>query len=124
MKAVSEYDADILIAGGRYMYTALKANIPFLDINQEREFGYAGYTGMLDLARQLANTIESRVWEAVTRPTPWEPAGTAVISRSQLLRLRDPGSDQNEDRSPHQADVGQPTQVQRDDRGLPRIHGD
>jgi nitrogenase molybdenum-cofactor synthesis protein NifE len=86
LKAVSEYDADILIAGGRYMYTALKANIPFLDINQEREFGYAGYTGMLDLARQLANTIESRVWEAVTRPTPWEPAGTAVISRSQLLR--------------------------------------
>jgi nitrogenase molybdenum-cofactor synthesis protein NifE len=35
---------DILIAGGRNMYTALKARIPFLDINQEREFGYAGYT--------------------------------------------------------------------------------
>ena len=36
------------------MYTALKAKVPFLDINQERDFGYAGYEGMLELARQLA----------------------------------------------------------------------
>jgi nitrogenase molybdenum-cofactor synthesis protein NifE len=35
------------------MYTALKAKIPFLDINQEREFGYEGYQGMLELVRQL-----------------------------------------------------------------------
>ena len=34
----------------------------------------------------MGSTIESPVWEAVTRPTPWEPAGTATISRSQLLR--------------------------------------
>ncbi|MBV8487167.1 MAG: hypothetical protein JO161_02695 [Planctomycetaceae bacterium] len=68
------------------MYTALKAKIPFLDINQEREFGYAGYTGMIELARQLTNTIESPVWEAVTRPTPWEPAVSATLLRSQLLR--------------------------------------
>jgi nitrogenase molybdenum-iron protein alpha/beta subunit len=57
---VKEYQADILIAGGRNMYTALKARIPFLDINQEREFGYEGYTGMLELARQLALTIRAR----------------------------------------------------------------
>ncbi len=68
---VKEYQADILIAGGRNMYTALKARIPFLDINQEREFGYAGYTGMTELARQLALTIESPVWQAVRKPAPW-----------------------------------------------------
>ncbi|MDW8323053.1 MAG: nitrogenase iron-molybdenum cofactor biosynthesis protein NifE [Burkholderiales bacterium] len=68
---VKEYGADILIAGGRNMYTALKARIPFLDINQEREFAYAGYTGMLELARQLALTIESPVWPAVRKPAPW-----------------------------------------------------
>ena len=49
------------------MYTALKAKLPFLDINQERDFGYAGYEGMLELARQLARTLESPVWEAATR---------------------------------------------------------
>jgi len=76
--AVRELKADILIAGGRNMYTALKAKLPFLDINQERDFGYLGYEGMLELARQLALTLESPVWEAVTRPTPWEPAQTML----------------------------------------------
>lgn len=71
LDAVRDYRADILIAGGRNMYTALKAKIPFLDINQEREFGYAGYQGMLELVRQLALTIESPVWQAVRKPAPW-----------------------------------------------------
>ena len=66
-----EYQADILIAGGRNLYTALKARIPFLDINQEREFGYAGYSGMVELARQLALSMESPVWQAVRKPAPW-----------------------------------------------------
>jgi len=71
IKIVRDQGVDILIAGGRNMYTALKARIPFLDINQERDFGYEGYTGMLELARQLCLTIESPVWEAVRRPSPW-----------------------------------------------------
>ena len=68
---VHDCGVDVLIAGGRNMYTALKARIPFLDINQEREFGYAGYRGMLELARQLLQTIESPVWPAVRRRAPW-----------------------------------------------------
>lgn len=68
---VRENNVDVLIAGGRNMYTALKARIPFLDINQEREFGYAGYTGMLELARQLVLTINSPIWEVVRKPAPW-----------------------------------------------------
>ncbi len=68
---VREQKVDVLIAGGRNMYTALKARIPFLDINQEREFGYAGYVGMVELARQLALTIESPIWQSVRQPAPW-----------------------------------------------------
>lgn len=68
---VKEYRADILIAGGRNMHTALKARLPFLDINQEREFGYAGYQGMLELVRQLALTLESPIWPALRKPAPW-----------------------------------------------------
>ncbi|MEJ2632731.1 MAG: nitrogenase iron-molybdenum cofactor biosynthesis protein NifE [Acidihalobacter sp.] len=71
LNVVREYRADILIAGGRNMYTALKARIPFLDINQEREFAYAGYDGMAELARQLALTLESPMWESVRKPAPW-----------------------------------------------------
>jgi nitrogenase molybdenum-cofactor synthesis protein NifE len=71
LQAFKDYRADILIAGGRNLYTALKARIPFLDINQEREFGYAGYDGMLELVRQLALTIEAPVWDKVRAPAPW-----------------------------------------------------
>ncbi|MGY6274775.1 nitrogenase iron-molybdenum cofactor biosynthesis protein NifE [Methylomonas sp. MgM2] len=74
LKVVADYKADILIAGGRNMYTALKARIPFLDINQEREFGYEGYEGMLELVRQLALTLESPVWESVRKTPPWRVA--------------------------------------------------
>lgn len=81
LNAYKDLKADILIAGGRNLYTALKARIPFLDINQEREFGYAGYAGMVELARQLALTMESPVWEKVRKPAPWaasQAAGTPL----------------------------------------------
>ena len=82
LQIVRDYKADILIAGGRNMYTALKARIPFLDINQEREFGYEGYQGMLELVRQLALTIESPVWQAVRAPAPWKISKLAVTEAS------------------------------------------
>ena len=80
--AYQDLRADILIAGGRNLYMALKSRIPFLDINQEREFGYAGYTGMIELARQLALTIESPVWQAVRRPAPWAKTKAAGVPLS------------------------------------------
>ncbi|MCG5530532.1 nitrogenase iron-molybdenum cofactor biosynthesis protein NifE [Halorhodospira halochloris] len=67
-----EQQADVLIAGGRNMYTALKARIPFLDINQERPHAYAGYEGMIELARQLCLTIDSPIWPQVREPAPWD----------------------------------------------------
>ncbi len=82
LSLVREQNVDILIAGGRNMYTALKAKLPFLDINQERDFGYAGYTGMLELAKQLALTLESPVWEAVRRPAPWELPAEQIQARA------------------------------------------
>ena len=69
---VRDQQVDILIAGGRNMYTALKARIPFLDINQEREFGYAGYTGMLDLAERICTSVDSPIWPAVRSAPPWD----------------------------------------------------
>jgi len=65
-------NADVMIAGGRNMYTALKARIPFLHINQEREYAYAGYAGMVELARRLVLTIENPIWPAMRDPAPWE----------------------------------------------------
>lgn len=80
LQTVADYKADILIAGGRNMYTALKAKIPFLDINQEREFAYAGYDGMVELVRQLCLTLENPVWQAVRKPAPWESSAQTLAT--------------------------------------------
>jgi nitrogenase molybdenum-cofactor synthesis protein NifE len=66
-----QHQADLMIAGGRNMYTALKARLPFLDINQEREHAYAGYQGMLTFAEELCRTLESAIWPLVTSSAPW-----------------------------------------------------
>lgn len=66
------YNADVLVAGGRNMYTALKARIPFLHINQEREHPYAGYEGMLILAKELDRAISNPLWRILDKPAPWE----------------------------------------------------
>jgi len=90
LQVVKDYRCDILIAGGRNLYTALKARLAFLDINQEREFGYAGYTGMLELVRQLALTMESPVWDAVRAPAPWRTLGTARGESRDDAQLKSP----------------------------------
>ena len=100
LDTIADQRADLLIAGGRNMYTALKARVPFLDINQERDFGYAGYQGMIELARQLSLTINSPVWPAARSKGPWhedaskasKPAAaeiqpTPVVKRNKALSV-------------------------------------
>lgn len=72
LQVVKATQADILIAGGRNQYTALKARIPFLHINQERHHPYAGYEGIVTMAREIDEAMNSPVWDQVNRPAPWE----------------------------------------------------
>ncbi|MBI5230920.1 MAG: hypothetical protein HY876_02020, partial [Coriobacteriales bacterium] len=50
-------DADLLVAGGRNRYVAAKEGWPFVVVNQEREHAYAGYEGLVTLARDLAASV-------------------------------------------------------------------
>ncbi|MEO1506885.1 MAG: bifunctional nitrogenase iron-molybdenum cofactor biosynthesis protein NifEN [Cyanobacteria bacterium J06633_23] len=74
LKVIAKTKADMLIAGGRNQYTALKARIPFLDINQERHHPYAGYLGMIEMAKELDEALHSPIWSQVRREAPWERA--------------------------------------------------
>ena len=71
VRLAKELQADMMVAGGRNQYTALKAKIPYLDINQEREHPYTGYEGMANFARMLDITLSSPVWAKVRRNPPW-----------------------------------------------------
>jgi len=71
LRIIRETGADFLIAGSRNQYLAYKELIPYIDINQERESTYIGFDGTLNLARDLANTLKSPVWEIVKADAPW-----------------------------------------------------
>ena len=81
LKVIEKTNADMLIAGGRNQYTALKARIPFLHINQERHNPYSGYGGLLEMAKELDETLHSPVWAEVRREAPWEGAEEGGIGR-------------------------------------------
>jgi nitrogenase molybdenum-cofactor synthesis protein NifE len=70
--------ADIMLSGGRSQFVALKARMPWLDINQERHHAYAGYEGMVDLVREISRAIFNPVWQQVRIPAPWGEDGETL----------------------------------------------
>ena len=71
-KVLHQTKADVLITGAGNKYTALKTGIPFLDINYERHHAYAGYAGLVVLARELHEALYSPIWEQISKPAPWD----------------------------------------------------
>jgi len=71
-KMLTEAKADIMLSGGRTQFVALKAKMPWLDINQERHHAYAGYEGMVTLVREIDKALSNPIWEQIRRPAPWE----------------------------------------------------
>lgn len=64
-------EADILLSGGRTQFVALKTRTPWLDINQERHFGFAGYDGAVTFAQRIDAAFANPVWAEARRPAPW-----------------------------------------------------
>ena len=71
LRSLPRQRADILIAGDRYIYPALKSRVPFLDVDHVRSIGYAGYAGAIELARNLAVTLHSPVWRHARAAPRW-----------------------------------------------------
>jgi nitrogenase molybdenum-cofactor synthesis protein NifE len=71
-KAIKENGADILLAGGRSLYTALKNGVAFVDVNQEKKASYGGYDGLIDFAADVLAAIENPVFKIANLKAPWE----------------------------------------------------
>ena len=56
-RLMKETGADILVAGGRNQYLAVKEGFPFIDVNQERHSAYAGYDGLVNLAGNITAAL-------------------------------------------------------------------
>jgi nitrogenase molybdenum-cofactor synthesis protein NifE len=63
---------DLVVAGGKTKFLALKTRTPFLDINHGRSHPYAGYEGMVTFARQLDLTVNNPIWSALAARAPWD----------------------------------------------------
>ncbi len=75
-----EKTPDLIVAGGKVKFLALKTRTPFLDINHGRSHPYAGYDGMVTFARQLDLTVNSPIWPALNSPAPWEKTEADLAS--------------------------------------------
>lgn len=69
---IEEKGAHLLLAGGRSLYTALKKQIAFIDVNQEKKRSYGAYAGLLNLAEDIKNALENPVFTLAGRRSPWE----------------------------------------------------
>jgi nitrogenase molybdenum-cofactor synthesis protein NifE len=90
-KMLKDARADIMLSGGRSQFVALKAKMPWLDINQERHHAYAGYDGMVELVKQIDRALYNPIWEQVRKPAPWEAAMASDICSPDGAQ-RNPGS--------------------------------
>jgi nitrogenase molybdenum-cofactor synthesis protein NifE len=74
-KMMKDAKADIMLSGGKSQFVALKAGMPWLDINQERSHAYMGYIGMVELVAEIDKAVYNPMWEQLRKPAPWEKSG-------------------------------------------------
>jgi nitrogenase molybdenum-cofactor synthesis protein NifE len=72
LAVMAEKMPDLIVAGGKTKFLALKTKTPFLDINHGRSHPYAGYEGMVTFAKQLDMTVNNPIWPVLNAPAPWE----------------------------------------------------
>lgn len=75
--------ADIMLSGGKSQFVALKAAMPWLDINQERSHAYMGYLGIVKLVEEIDKALFNPMWEQLRRPPPWDE----IAKDGQPMRL-------------------------------------
>ncbi|MCW5666333.1 MAG: nitrogenase iron-molybdenum cofactor biosynthesis protein NifE [Piscinibacter sp.] len=74
--------ADIMLSGGRSQFVALKARMPWMDINQERHHAFAGYEGMVTMIAEIDKALFNPMWREVRTPAPWETQDALLVAEA------------------------------------------
>jgi nitrogenase molybdenum-cofactor synthesis protein NifE len=133
LRLLRENRADILIAGGRNQYLAIKEGYPFVDVNQERHTAYAGYEGLLNLAEQISNGIKfySRQSAVISREVESDapPSFNKIIAERAQVDHKKHGDRRTEDKDcvinplKHSQSIGAAIAFQGVHNAIPVIHG-
>jgi nitrogenase molybdenum-cofactor synthesis protein NifE len=123
IKLLKERNADMLIAGGRNQYLAIKEGYPFVDVNQERHTAYAGYAGLVNLAEQINNSMKfyGKSAECGVRSAECEGRKPKVAKANSAFRT--PHSALLINPLKHSPAIGAAMALQGIDGSLPIIHG-
>ncbi|GEC57297.1 nitrogenase molybdenum-cofactor synthesis protein NifE [Bradyrhizobium japonicum] len=91
-RMLKDAKADIMLSGGKSQFVALKAAMPWLDVNQERCHAYMGYVGMVKLVEEIAKSLSNPMWDQLRRPAPWEALANAMLQMQSPVAAiaRDP----------------------------------
>ncbi len=115
LRLLKERNADILVAGGRNQYLAIKEGYPFVDVNQERHTPYAGYPGLVNLAEQISNGFRFyRRGECEVRSAECGAKKPQIVNPKSAILI---------DPLKHSPSIGAAIAFQGIDRALPVIHG-
>jgi nitrogenase molybdenum-cofactor synthesis protein NifE len=120
VKLLKDRNADILIAGGRNQYLAIKEGYPFVDVNQERHAAYAGYEGLVNFAEQISSSIEFYNRSAVQGARAGECPECMTKEQMRAAQLPHPVLI---DPLKHSSAIGAAIAFQGIHRALPVIHG-
>ncbi len=120
---LKDRSADMLIAGGRNQYLAIKEGYPFVDVNQERHTPYAGYLGLVNLAEQISNGLRfyARSSEQGVRSSEYDE--NKSNKRLKKPELRTLNSELRINPLKHSPSIGAAMALQGIDKALPIIHG-
>jgi len=126
LRLLKDRNADILVAGGRNQYLAVKEGYPFVDVNQERHTAYAGYSGLVKLAEAISNGIRFYARSIEQRA---ESIGHGAKSNRSSEKTRlggtepKPAYDVLINPLKHSQSIGAAMAVQGIDKAIPVIHG-
>jgi nitrogenase molybdenum-cofactor synthesis protein NifE len=82
--------ADIMLSGGRSQFVALKARMPWMDINQERHHAFAGYEGMVTMVPRSTRRCSTRCGQQVRKPARRPGSTPTRCSRCAMRRRPEP----------------------------------
>ncbi len=121
LKLLKERNADVLVAGGRNQYLAIKEGYPFVDVNQERHTPYAGYLGLVNLAEQISNGL--RFYEGSGEIAECGVRNADLKLKKQNRQIANPKPAILINPLKHSPSIGAAIALQGIDRALPIIHG-